>query len=389
MNSGEICARHYQSGEAVRVRWTEGVINSVQSCDEPVLDRWIAPALFDLQVNGFAGVDFQLDGLGLHELESAAQSLRQAGCSRFFLTLITDEWAAMLRRLRHLRSLRHQSLLLQHAIAGWHIEGPFLSEEPGFCGAHDPGRMCDPTLQHIRELRGAGGGDSLLLTVAPERPGAIAAIAEAVSLGMTVSLGHTNASAAVLQEAIRAGATGFTHLGNGCPKELDRHDNILWRALDTTDLRISLIPDRIHVSPSLFRLIHRAQDRRTILYTADAVVAAGAVPGRYTVGRLRVEVGPDQIVRQPGKSNFAGSALRPIDGVRRAAEMLRRPWQEVWDGFSTRPASFVSLRHGLEAGCPADLCVIYSRDGTHISATDVWARGTTSIFMNVSSQPHR
>ncbi len=389
MNSGEVCARHYKTGEAVRVRWTEGIISAVQPCDEPVLDRWIAPALVDLQVNGFGGVDFQLDGLGLHELESAAQSLRQAACSRFFLTLITDEWAAILRRFRHLRTLRSQSRLLQHAIAGWHIEGPFLSEEPGFCGAHDPNRMCDPTLRHIRELRAAGGKDALLLTVAPERPGAIAAIAEAVALGMTVSLGHTNAPARVLQEAIRAGATGFTHLGNGCPKELDRHDNILWRALDTTGLRISLIPDRIHVSPALFRLIHRTQNQSEIFYTADAMAAAGAPPGRYTIGRLRVEVGPDQIVRLPGKSNFAGSALQPIDGVRRAAEMLHRPWQEVWDHFSTTPASFAGLPHGLETGCPADLCVINSRDNASISVTDVWVRGMAAISMNASSQPPR
>ena len=136
-------------------------------------------------------------------------------------------------RLRHLRDLRPQSEELQSAIAGWHIEGPFLSSEPGFHGAHDPALMLDPTPAHIQELRAITGNDPLLLTMAPERTGALKAIAEATSLGVKVSLGHTNASAEILRKAVQAGATGFTHLGNGCPRELDRHDNILWRVVET------------------------------------------------------------------------------------------------------------------------------------------------------------
>src|SRR6185295_14990202 len=108
--------------------------------------------------------------------------------------------------------------------------------------------MLDPTAEHIRELRTIAGNDPLLLTIAPERPGAIEAIALAVSLGMKVSLGHTNARSDDLRRAVQAGATGFTHLGNACPRELDRHDNIIWRVLDTPGLTASLIPDRIHVS---------------------------------------------------------------------------------------------------------------------------------------------
>src|SRR5207247_8189697 len=125
------------------------------------------------------------------------------------------------------------------------------------------------------------------------------AIALAVSLGIKISLGHTNASAEILRQAIEAGATGFTHLGNACPRELPRHDNILWRVLDARGLTISLIADGIHVSPALFRLLHRVLDAATIFYTTDAMAAAGAPPGRYAIGALQLEVGPDQIVRQP------------------------------------------------------------------------------------------
>jgi N-acetylglucosamine-6-phosphate deacetylase len=297
----------------------------------------------DPQINGFAGVDFQRDGVTPAELVQAVQGLRTAGCRRFLLTLITDRWESLLTRLRHLRRLRAGSVQLRHAIAGWHLEGPFLSEKPGFHGAHDPTLMLDPTPAHIRDLREAAGDDLLLLTLAPERAGGIEAIELAVSLGVKVSLGHTDASAAILREAVSAGATGFTHLGNACPQQLDRHDNILWRVLDTAGLTVSLIPDQRHVSPALFRLIHRALPSDRIVYTTDAMAAAGASPGRYMLGRLELEVGEDRIVRQPGRTNFAGSALTPGEAVLNAATMLGVPWQETWSRMALNPARWLGL----------------------------------------------
>jgi len=254
--------------------------------------------------------------------------------------------------------LRAQSAELQLSITGWHIEGPFLSAEPGFHGAHNPKLMLDPTSAHIRELRDITGNDPLLLTLAPERAGALEAIALAVSLGIKISLGHTNASAEMLRQSVQAGATMFTHLGNGCPRGLDRHDNILWRVIETPGLTVSLIPDGIHVSAPLFRLLHRVLNSNSIFYTTDAMAAAGAKPGRYRLGALEVEVDEDQVVRQPGKTNFAGSALRPIDGIFRAAEMLNCPWQEVWPRFSETPAKLLGLAHGLEVGMPANFCLL-------------------------------
>src|SRR6185503_10764071 len=103
-------------------------------------------------------------------------------------------------------------------------------------------------------------------------------------------------------------------LANGCPRELDRHDNILIRVCDSEGLTVSLIPDGIHVPPLAFRVLHKALNG-PIYYTTDAMAAAGAGPGHYRIGPTEVEVGDDQIVRQPGKTNFAGSALRPFDGV--------------------------------------------------------------------------
>jgi len=262
----------------------------------------------------------------------------------------------MLARLKHLRKLRSSSPEFQQTIVGWHIEGPFLSSEPGFCGAHDPARMLDPKIEQIDELRKLTGDDPLLLTIAPERLDSIPAIAHAVSLGIKVSLGHTNARRKRLIQALKAGATGFTHLGNGCPRDLDRHDNILWRVFETPGLTVSLIPDQIHVSPPLFRLCHRVLGANSIVYTSDAMSAAGMPPGCYKLGKLVLEVGSDQLVRQPGKPLFAGSALRPIDGVFRAARMLGCSWHEVWPRFSTAPAKLMGLKNDLAVGAPADFC---------------------------------
>jgi N-acetylglucosamine-6-phosphate deacetylase len=359
MAHGDICARDPASGQSVQVRWQDGKITRWEPASAlPTEQVWIAPPLVDLQINGYGGIDFQHDNLSLDELLSATRQLRVAGCCRYLLTLITDEWPRLTARLRRLCSLRAQSAELQHAIVGWHVEGPFLSAEPGFCGAHDPAMMIDPTPLHMEELRGITGTDPLLVTLAPERRGSLEAIREAIKLGMKVSLGHTNAAADILRQAIQSGATGFTHLANGCPRDLDRQDNILWRVLESDGLTVGLIADQIHVSPSLFRLVHWVLGPAANYYTSDAMSAAGAPPGRYRLRNLELEVGDDQIVRLPGKTNFAGSALRPIDGVLRAAAMLKCPWQEVWPRFALAPAAFMGWRNVLAPGAEATFCLI-------------------------------
>ncbi len=364
MSEGELSAWHYSSRRPICVRWRDGVITRIDEAETaPAADRWIAPTLFDLQINGYGGVDFQQDDLTAEHLLSAVRQLRAAGCRRFLLTLITDEWPRLTARLRHFRLLRAQSKELTAAIAGWHVEGPFLSAAPGFAGAHNPAVMCDPLPEHILELRTISGDDPVLLTLSPERSGAIKAIELAVRRGIKVSLGHTNAPAQTLAQAVTAGATGFTHLGNGCPRDLDRHDNILWRVFETPGLTVSLIPDQIHVSPPLFRLVHRLIASDSLYYTTDAMSAAGMPSGRYKLAKMELEVGIDQIVRQPGSPLFAGSALRPVEGVFRAAHMLGRPWQEVWRCFSETPARFMGFRNELTAGQPVDFCVLKVAEG--------------------------
>lgn len=361
MKNGHFTGLHYLSRQPIEVSWSDGLITSVepQSSLPSTPGGWLAPSILDVQVNGYAGVDFQQDALSVEALEHAAAELARDGCARFFVTLITDDWPSLMTRLKNCVRLRSASPRLQTAIAGWHIEGPFLSDKPGFCGAHDPRFTLDPKPDHIHELRNITGDQPVLLTLAPERQGAIDAIQLAVSLGIVVSLGHSDAPVEVLKAASQAGATAFTHLGNGCTSELNRHDNILWRVLDGPAMAVSIIPDAIHVSPMLFRLMHRLLPPQKIVYTTDAMAAAGAGPGEYSLGPRVLACGEDGAVRQPGTPYLAGSALRPRDGVARAAEMLGCTRQEAWGRAAETPADLVGLRNSLTPGQRVEhVCVI-------------------------------
>lgn len=358
-DSPSVVGRHYESAGMVRVRSADGIITEVETLDDRVESEWwVAPPLFDMQVNGFGGVDYQTDDVDEKALVKSVRLLQQAGCLKFMLTLITDEWARLLDRLQRFRQMRSRCPALAGAIAGWHLEGPFLSAAPDYCGTHEGAKTIDPTPERMAALRAAAGDDLLLVTLAPERDGAIPSIRAAVGLGIRVSLGHTDAPARVLAEAVASGATGFTHLGNACSQVLDRHDNILWRVLDRSDLTVSLIPDGLHVSPALFRLVHRLLPADKIVYVSDAMAAAGLGPGRYRLGAFEVEVGEDQAVRQPGHANFAGSALRPADGVGRAAAMLGTDWRQTWRRWSLAPMGWLGLPCGLTQGMPADFCLV-------------------------------
>lgn len=279
-------------------------------------------SLFDIQVNGFAGVDFQRPDLGARELRQAVDCLAEHETRRFFVALITDDLESLREKFENLERLRAGDPAIAEAVRGYHLEGPWLSPEPGYRGAHDPRHMLEPDLRAFERLQIAAGGNIRLVSIAPELPGSAEFIRGAVDMGVHVSLGHTNASDAEIDWAIRAGALFCTHLGNAVPQELNRHDNVVQRLLARDELTAFFIPDGIHLPPGVLKNFFRAKPAGKALFTTDCMAAAGAPPGRYTLGPMTLEVGEDRVVRQPGERNFAGSALCPDEGVANVREWL-------------------------------------------------------------------
>lgn len=303
--------------------------------------------LFDFQVNGFAGVDFQRAALTREELQRATLGLRRHGATRYFLTLITDEVKQLCRRLQHIERICATDAACRTAIAGYHLEGPWLHPEDGYRGAHPPGPMHAPRAAEFAALQEAAGGRIKLITLAPEWPGSAEFIAGVTGQGVHVSLGHTNATERDIDAAITAGARFCTHLGNATPPSLPRHDNIIQRLLARDELTACFIPDGHHLPPFVLRNLVRAKPPGQVLFTTDSMAAAGAGSGRFTLGKMTVEVQSDGIARQPGGGGFAGSTLTPQEGVQRTARFLgistaeaRRIWSEAArTAFGVQPAA--------------------------------------------------
>ncbi|NBX60117.1 MAG: N-acetylglucosamine-6-phosphate deacetylase [Opitutaceae bacterium] len=298
-----------------------------------------AAGLFDFQVNGFGGIDFQRDDLTSTEFAHAVAALRKHGTSGIFATLITDEIEALCRRFAALEKLCATVPSAGAAILGYHLEGPWLSPTPGYRGAHPAGPMRAPTFADYERLQAAAHGRLRLITLAPEWPGSAEFIAAVTQQGVHVSLGHTNASEAEIDAAIRAGARFCTHLGNGCPLELPRHDNIVQRLLARDELTACFIPDGIHLPKGVLKNFVRAKPAGRVLFTTDAMAGAGAPPGRYTIGPHLIAVGADGVARQPGEKNFAGSTLTPDVGVRHIADWLNLTPETARNFWSTAPAA--------------------------------------------------
>ncbi len=274
----------------------------------------------DLQVNGFAGVDFNEDELSADALHLACQRLREDGAAGFLPTIITAEFEAMTSRLARLAELRQADPLAQEMILGIHIEGPFISEVPGYVGAHPPAAVRPANLDAMQRLLEAADGLTRIVTLAPEHDADLQVTRHLADQGITVSAGHCDPSLEQLQAAIDAGLSMFTHLGNGCPGQINRHDNIIQRVLSLSEkLWISFIADGAHVPfPALGNYLRSASLERCIL-VSDAISATGLGPGRYPLGDQTVYVGEDRVPRAGDDSHLVGSAT----SVSQMADNLR------------------------------------------------------------------
>lgn len=303
----------------------------------------LSASLFDLQINGFAGVDYQQSNLTGDDLELSAHALRKHRMRYNLLTLITDTIEVLESKLRRIEAFREQSSLIRQTFPGYHIEGPYMSPLDGFRGAHRTELMKAPDWDEFQRLQSAANGNIRLITLAPEWEGSDRFIEKVVASGVTVSLGHTNASNEEIDRAARAGATLCTHLGNGVPGNMHRHDNVIQRLLSRDDLIACFIPDGIHVPAFTLKNFVRAKPQDKILFTTDAMSAAGAPPGTYQISNITVEVGEDRVVREPGRENFAGSSLTLDEGVENISRWTDLTPGQALEACSSRVAAALNL----------------------------------------------
>ena len=296
------------------------------------------PAPLDLQLNGYRGLDFGADDLTPARLAGICRAYRADGGGRFLATVITDSLPALERRIGALADAIERDAEIRDTVAGIHVEGPFISAERGYVGAHPPQHASEATPNAMERLLAAGRGHVRMVTLAPERDPGFRTISLLAGRGMLVAAGHCDPSLEILREACAAGLSCFTHLGNGCPAEMHRHDNIIQRLLARDDLIACFIPDGIHLPPPVLRNLVRVKPEGKVILTTDAMSAAGAGAGRFNLGTLQLEVGADQVVRMPGSPYFAGSALQLDVGVSNAVQWLGLPESQVRAMASSIPA---------------------------------------------------
>lgn len=286
---------------------------------------FIAPGFIDLQVNGFAGVDYNSPVVRTDDaLEEIARSIRatfSTGITRFFPTVITGSPEDMLGALRNLAHAR-ETLVEGPAMEAFHVEGPHISPQDGPRGAHPARWVRRPDFEEFRRWQEAAQGHVRLVTLSPEWPEAPKYIERLASEGVVTSIGHTRASSRQIQDAVSAGATLSTHLGNGADAVLPRHPNYIWEQLAEDKVAASFIVDGHHLPDSFLRVALRAKGvERSILIT-DAVMPAMCAPGPYRLGEVEVELKEDDRVVLRSGTRLAGSSLRmdrAISNVMRVA----------------------------------------------------------------------
>ena len=307
------------------------------------LTRLTLPGLFDLQANGFGGIDFNGRDLSADRVAEALDRMRRTGVTRCLPTLITSSFDRFAANARIIAGLSHD------AVVGIHMEGPYVSPAEGARGAHPLEHVAPATVDDFERRQDAAIGRIVLVTLAPEVDGALPLIEHLVARGVRVAIGHTAATPAQLGDVIAAGATMATHLGNGCPQMLPRHPNVIWELLAADGVFASVIADGHHLPASTLKGMIRAKTaERTILVT-DAMAAAGCSANastnrRFTIGDVVCELGFDGRVSLPGTPYLAGSSLTLDRAIANTVRFTGLSIESAVAMASTIPASCLGMK---------------------------------------------
>jgi N-acetylglucosamine-6-phosphate deacetylase len=314
----------------------------------------ISGGLVDLQVNGFGGVDFNAAAgaapLTAAAMDVALEAMLDTGVTCCLPTVITATRDDLRQRLEALDAAIAGSRLGPLMCPGYHLEGPFLNVAEGYAGCHPAESMVAPDYGLLPWLEAGLRRPILLLTLAPELPGAEACIRAARAAGKLVAIGHSAADFGQVSQAAAAGAGLSTHLGNGLPQMLPKLANTIFAQLAEDGLSASFIADGIHLPPPALKALIRAKGRSRAVLVTDATAAAAVPPGRYPFAGMQVERSADGTVRVPGGRSLAGSSLCLDAAVRNLVAWNIAAPEDALAMASATPAALLApalVAHGI------------------------------------------
>lgn len=338
---------------------------------------YVAPAWIDLQVNGYAAVDYNSPDTPIDEIARSVDVLNSTGTARFYPTVITGSAEGMVGSLRNLARAK-ESL---PSIEGFHVEGPHICPDEGPRGAHPVQCVRPPDIDEYRRWQDATDGTVRLVTLSPEWPEAPRYIEALVSDGVVVSIGHTKATAEQIDDAVRAGATMSTHIGNGAHGEMRRHPNYIWDQLADDRLAAGMIADGIHIGRAFLTVALRAKGVARSVLVTDASMPAMAKPGIYRLGDQDLELTEDGRVVLAGQTRLAGSALRMDEGISNVMRMTGISLVEAISMATRNPARvgrIAGRQRGITTGERADLVLFrYDADTKAIEVVQTIVGGKT------------
>ncbi len=298
----------------------------------------LSSGLFDLQVNGYAGIDFNDPGITANNLDKALEAMRKRGVMACLPTFITATREELLARMGAVDAAIAGSRWGREMIPGYHLEGPFLNDGPGYRGCHPHEVMCDPDIEMVAHLEQSLSLPIMLLTLAPERQGGMEAVKRFAQQGKVVAIGHSAVDLDGVAEASCAGASLSTHLGNGLPKLVPKLDNPLLAQLAAPALRSCLIADGIHVLPASLKALVTIKGIENCILVTDAVAPADAPAGSYSLGHIPINSDDHGRVTREGTDGLAGSSLCLDQAVRNLVQ-----WDIADFDAAARMASTIPL----------------------------------------------
>ncbi|MEX0716784.1 MAG: amidohydrolase family protein [Planctomycetaceae bacterium] len=354
--------RRYDTGEPCRITIDGERIAKVAPVPATAETRdwpWIAPALFDHQINGHLGKSFSGPDITADDVLETLEPHFAFGITRMCPTICTNSFEAILEGYTAIREACEKELWADRMVPGCHLEGPYMAREDGPRGAHPLEHVRPADWDEFTKWQQASGNRIRLVTLAPEVGNAIPFIRRAVNSGVVISIGHTGATPEQIQEAVDAGARLSTHLGNGAHGMIRRHPNYIWEQLGERRLTASIITDGHHLPASVVRSIIGVKGPHNTIITCDCSSLAGCPPGRYDEGTVPVEILDDgRIVVAGQRQLLAGSAQETDHCVATAIEMAGITLAEAIDMAGRNPARLLGFEEiRLHSGSRADLMV--------------------------------